>query len=269
MKRKNESGMITVEAVLSLVPFILVVLGIISFTNIYLVHNKIQYALYEAGSDLSAYTYLYQATGLRTADLGLKNDIDKNTEQLNSTISQIQDFMGKVEDSKKAISNVQSGGWSNGYENGKQAYETGKESLESGKNAASSIRDTLSDPKELLCGLVFKGIELGEDALKGAFAELLANGMIEIYLDQSFLDSRPQSADEWLKSFGVKDGLSGLDFSKSEFLMDDNYRMIDIVAEYDIEVYCFKLFLKDPTIHVVQRCSIPAWLDGDGVSYKK
>ena len=39
--------------------------------------------------------------------------------------------------------------------------------------------------------------------------------------------------------------------------------MIDIVVEYDIEVYILKLFLKDPTIHVVQRCVVPAWLNGD------
>ena len=42
--RKREEGMMTVEAVLSLVPFIIAVLGIISFINIFAVHNKIQYA---------------------------------------------------------------------------------------------------------------------------------------------------------------------------------------------------------------------------------
>ena len=45
--------------------------------------------------------------------------------------------------------------------------------------------------------------------------------------------------------------------------------MIDLVVEYDIEVYFFKLFRKDPTIHVVQRCEVPAWMDGDGVKYSK
>ena len=52
-KRKREAGMITVEGVLSLVPFIIVILGIISFINIFAVHNKIQYALYQIGSELS------------------------------------------------------------------------------------------------------------------------------------------------------------------------------------------------------------------------
>ena len=78
--RKKEAGMMTVEAVLSLVPFIMVILGIISFINIYEVHNKIQYAMYQLGSELSGYTYFYQALGLRTGDLALKNDIDTQTE---------------------------------------------------------------------------------------------------------------------------------------------------------------------------------------------
>ena len=47
MKREAERGMMTVEAVLSLVPFIMVILGIISFTDIYRVHNKIQHAMYQ------------------------------------------------------------------------------------------------------------------------------------------------------------------------------------------------------------------------------
>ena len=53
MKREAERGMMTVEAVLSLVPFIMVILGIISFTDIYRVHNKIQHAMYQVGSELS------------------------------------------------------------------------------------------------------------------------------------------------------------------------------------------------------------------------
>ena len=85
--------MMTVEAVLSLVPFIMVILGIISFTDIYRVHNKIQHAMYQVGSELSGYTYFYEAVGLRGADLGLKGDIDSQTAPVDSAISSITDFM--------------------------------------------------------------------------------------------------------------------------------------------------------------------------------
>ena len=93
--------------------------------------------------------------------------------------------------------------------------------------------------------------------------------MFQVYLDESFAKHRAMSADEYLINYGVKDGINGLNFKNSSFLSDDQYRMIDLVVEYDIEVYFFKLFRKDPTIHVVQRCEVPAWLDGDGVTYSK
>ena len=86
-KKTGEEGMLTVEAVLSLVPFILVILGIISFIDIFAVHNKIQYAMHQMGNEISAYTYFYQGLGIRSADLGLKEDIDKQTEPLGYNIA--------------------------------------------------------------------------------------------------------------------------------------------------------------------------------------
>ena len=46
-KKTGEEGLLTVEAILGLVPFILVILGIISFIDIFAVHNKIQYAMHQ------------------------------------------------------------------------------------------------------------------------------------------------------------------------------------------------------------------------------
>ena len=88
-----------------------------------------------------------------------------------------------------------------------------------------------------------------------------------VYLDSDFSRYQPMTADAYLRYYGVRNGMDGLDFGESQLFSDDKYRMIDIVVEYDIEVYILKLFLRDPTIHVVQRCSMPAWLDGDGVTY--
>ena len=78
-KKTGEEGLLTVEAILGLVPFILVILGIISFIDIFAVHNKIQYAMHQMGNEISAYTYFYEALGIRSADLGLKADADKQS----------------------------------------------------------------------------------------------------------------------------------------------------------------------------------------------
>ena len=97
-KKTGEEGLLTVEAILGLVPFILVILGIISFIDIFAVHNKIQYAMHQMGNEISAYTYFYEALGIRSADLGLKADADKQTEPLDKTLGPLNSYISLSED---------------------------------------------------------------------------------------------------------------------------------------------------------------------------
>lgn len=240
-KKEQESGMMTVEAVLSLVPFILVILGIISFTNIFMVHNKIQHAIYEAANELSAYTYLYQALGIRDGDGKLQSDIKTDTAELNS-------FLESIEKARESLAELNADDF---QKHGSDAVETGMGFLE--------------DPLSLVRALVYEGIDSVEKAAKNFLISYLAQGLTEKYLDSSFLENGGQSADAYLKAYGVKEGK--LDFSNSTLFIDDSLKTIDIVVEYDLEIYFFKLFLKEPTIHVVQRAVVPAWLDGDGGTY--
>lgn len=262
----REKGMITVEGVLSLVPFIIVILGIISFINIFAVHNKIQYALYQMGSELTCYTYFYQALGIRAGDLKLKADIDTNTEKLDGAIGDLEEFLsqiGSFEDSVgQAANNPASGAM-----NLDDILNQGQEVWNQGAQLAQTARTLMSDPKALLRGFIYLGTEKAENAAKSFLLEIISNGLMGVYLDSGFSGYQPMTADEYLRYYGVRDGMDGLDFGRSRLFSDDKYRMIDIVVEYDIEVYILKLFFKDPTIHVVQRCSMPAWLDGDGVTY--
>ncbi len=233
LKHSSEDGMMTVEAVLSMVPFIIAILGITSFINIFVVHNKIQYALYQMGNELSCYTYFYQALGVRSADLGLKDDIDTQTQPLDQALDDLGAFIRQI--------GILEGGADSG--------------------------DLAIDPNALIRSFIYLGIEKAEETAKTLLVEILSQGLMEIYLDERFASYHPMSADEYLKYFGVRDGIDGLDFSESRLFSDDDYQMIDLVVEYDLEIYILKLFFKDPSIHVVQRCSVPAWLDGDGVTY--
>ena len=263
--RKSEQGLLTVEAVLSLVPFIMVILGIISFINIYMIHNKIQYAMYQVGSELSGYTYFYEALGLRSGDLALKGDIDSQTAPVDTAIEDIGNFMEQLDSMTTSVSNLGSSGVSGVSD----IYNQGQSLVDSGQNVAGDIQGFVKDPKSLLRGIVYLGVEAGENKAKQLLLGWLSQGMLENYIDVSYLPSGAMNADAYLKKFGVKDGMAGLSYDNSQLFQDADYRMIDIVVEYDIEVYILKLFLKDPTIHVCQRVSIPAWLDGDGVKYTK
>lgn len=234
--------MITVEAVLALVPFILVVLGIISFANIFMVHNKVQHAIYETANELSAYTYLYEALGIRNGDNQLQEDIKKYK------VEELTQFLTDIEEARASIEQ-------NDYEGIKTGVQG---AVESGKGF-------FTDPKSIISALVYKEIDEDEKFIKKSVIAFLAQGLSSKYLDSTFLESGGQTAENYLKAYGVKSGK--IDFGNSTMFTDSNLKTIDIVAEYDLEIYFFKLFLKDPTIHIVQRAVVPAWLDGDGGTY--
>lgn len=256
--------MITVEAVLCLIPFMLMIMGIISLVNVFIVHNKIQYALYGAGSELSSYTYLYEVLGLHSADLKLNEDIDSNTEPVDTAITQITDFMEAL---SKLEEDVDAVGTADGdvlaetikgiYEDGNTVYNSTKDILETGRRFAK-------EPKSLIRGIVYLGIEKADDAAKNLLLRIMVSGLVEKYLAG---ENGGLSADEYLKGYDVKGGMEGLDFSGST-LFEDAGKMINIVVEYDVELYFFGLFMKDNSVHVVQRVEIPAWLNGDGTEYK-
>lgn len=258
-KKDREKGMITVEAVLSLVPFILVILGIISFTNIFVLHNRIQYALYEAGSELTAYTYFYEVSGLRKADKTFTADADEQTEVLDTTIEKVSAF---IEQLGTLQTSVQS---ENGLGEVKGELDN---TVDAGKEAASAAGDLLSDPQQIISGTAYLAMENVLKMLKTGALTLFMKARLSSYLEVDVAGGSVISADDYLKAAGVKDGISGLDFSKSKLFMDKEKKMIDVIVTYDVEISFFKLFFQKPAITIAQRCAIPAWLDGDGESYK-
>ncbi len=268
-KAKREKGLMTVEAVLSLVPFIMIILGIISFINIFAVHNKIQYAMYQAGSELTAYTYFYEALGIRNGDKVLGADIDKETVEIDTAIQKTTEFLGELDSLSTNAKKVVDSNSDNLKNDLDQIITDGKNTIDAGKDAINADIALVSDPEDLLRNLVYYGIEQGEQALKSWILNTISSELVPTYLESTFSTSDAMTANEYLNKAGVVNGVKGLDFSKSKIFQDKEYKMIDIVAEYDLEISFFELFLKKPRIHVVQRCAVPAWLDGDGVHYKK
>lgn len=161
-KNEREKGMMTVEGVLSLVPFIIVILGIISFINIFTVHNKIQYALYQMGSELTCYTYFYQALGIRAGDLKLKEDMDVNTEKLDGAIGDLEEFLSQIGSFEDSISQAADRPVSGGA-NLDDILNQGQEVWNQGAGLAQTARDLMSDPKALLRGFIYLGAEKAEN----------------------------------------------------------------------------------------------------------
>ena len=276
-KKTNNKGMVSVEVIISFTCFIVVVAGIIYFTNIFIVHNKVQFALNSAAHEVATYTYFYQALGARNAEKQLQNDLGDYAENIDDTVSQVADTVNEIstfyDNSNSLINDAQTVTLDSDYisqiendinilkQNGNDAYESGKES-------ATKIQGLFEDPNGTIVGIIYMITSGVTHDVKSYFASVAAKAMTKKYLNQGELD-----ADSFLKKCGVKDGYDGLDFSGSTMFCDaggeDNpdgdFRMIDFVVEYDIHIGFLGLILPDPTVHMVQRVSVSAWVGDNGM----
>lgn len=239
----QESGMMVIEALFSFTIFIMAVAAIIYLITIYTLHNRIQFAINSTAHELASYSYVYQVLGIRSADKTLESDGASYVKELDDTASQLVDTWNKIE----------------GLQGGDVQLETMQNAADSAEKSVSQVKELLSNPKDVLTGVIYMAADVAAVSAKSTFATWAAEGMTEKYLSVG-----EDSADAYLKSMGVKDGYEGLDFSGSTMFCDTNKKLIDIVVEYDVDLTFVQLIVPDATLHMVQRVTVTGWLDGDG-----
>ena len=271
-KRNNElhseDGMIVVEAVISFSIFVIVTLVIVYLINIFAVHNRVQFAINSAAHEIASYSYLYQALGVRGANQQVQADGDPYASKVDNTVTQVADSMNKIQglysdfgSTVSAVQNVElnSSSITNAYEQCKQLKTSAGATVESVKKSAADLKSLFSDGNGLMAGIIYLAASEVDYAVKNVIGAAAATG-----LTQKYLKGDGQNADEYLKGYGVTDGYDGLDFSGSTIFCDSDMRVIDIVVEYDIDLGFAKILIPEAKLHMIQRVSVPAWLDGDG-----
>lgn len=271
--RKDERGMMVVEALISFIAFILVCIGIVFMIKVFMLHNRVQYAINSAARELAAYSYVYDAFGLRDGELKVNADgkestgkVETITDNVIDTVVSVQDTMSQLKSVGNSTKNLANGNLSTGnIEDALHQTEGLVDSMgntvDAGKNTINSIKET--NPKELLKGIIYIGMETGADAARSWVAEVAVKGLAEKYLMTSKAD-----ADAYLRAYGV-DGYDALDFSVSSMFSDDDFRVIDIVVEYDIDLSFLNYILPNRKIHAVQRVSVAGWVGGDNQKVTK
>lgn len=252
--KKGESGMMVVEAVLSFTVFIMAVSAIVYLITIFTLHNKVQFAINSTAHELAAYTYLYQALGIRDADRAVKRDGEKYVSAIDDTADQIADTLNKIE----TLSGDLSGTTELSPEHIKQTIGDLKAAGESGKESAKKVKDLVSNPNDLIVGFIYMAFDIVDAKVKNIFANAAAATMAKKYLVQGDKD-----ADAYLTGMGVEGGYAGLDFSSSTVFCDEGYRLIDIVVEYDVDLSFVRLLIPEAKLHIVQRATVAGWLGGD------
>ena len=267
-ERSSESGMMVVEAVISFTIFIMVSLLIVYLTNIFILHNKIQFAINSAAHEIASYSYLYEALSLREGEQTIKEDgsayvqpIDDTTKEVLDTLNKMQETGDSIGGLKDSVNNIEFS--ESSINDILTQFDAVKQNADgtyqSAKAAASGLKELFSDPQHLLVGIIYLGASGGSYLLKSAVGTGAAWALTGKYLTQGSLD-----ADAYLKSHGIAEGYDGLDFGGSTLFCDDDMRLVDLVVEYDVDLTFVKLLIPDAKLHVVQRVTVPAWLDGDG-----
>jgi len=265
---RDERGMITVEAVISFTAFILVTLGITFLINVFMLHNKIQFAINQAAHEIASYSYLYDAFGLQRAGSVISSDGAQYTGAIDETTGQVVDTVNKMQELAQQISNT--GGTVESITHNpaeinqlisqlESIKNSAGSTYESGKASVNAVKDLLSDPSGLIAGVIYLAADYATDAVKRFVAQGAATALTEKYLAAGDTD-----VNAYLENYGIEGGYEGLDFSGSSMFCDEGDRLIDIVVEYDLDLSFLTYVLPETTYHVVQRVSVGAWAGGDG-----
>ena len=246
MKRQVERGSFTIEAILTLSLFIFAFVTITSLATVAKIESTTQYAIDQTAKEISKYCYIADSANL------LVNPPDGSEKKVDN----VDEAIGAMANFANVASTA---GTSGGKNTSEQLTERLKnmsgEDFESITTAAQDLYNSFGpvfdDPQGTITALLQVVADKAASAvISRVIAQPLCRSLVTKYITSN------GDADETLEKMGVVDGLDGLDFRMSSFLMDN--RTINVVVVYKIEVNGFRVF--DQTITVKQTASTAAWL---------
>jgi len=247
----DDNGYIVVETVGAFVPFLLLVISILSLVNIVTLQARMHYALTQAANTLSMYSYTLEV-------LGVANKLTTISNKANKALDSATKFKENV----------------NGVITGLESLSDIGSAVEHGEAGLKQINEALENPKEVLQNIMNYTLQ----ELRGKVFEELARPLVGRYLSNGDM-----TGDEYLQMAGVVKtsgagetvtGLKALEFYQfsnhgtGNSVMIDGKGNIKLVVEYEI-MYTFgglKLPF-EPTLRVKQTVITKAWLNGSGKGY--
>lgn len=262
---RNDRGSVTIEATISLVSFIFVIVTIFSFISICRAQVLIQIAINEAAKEISQYSYLYKITGLKTYEQKLdeagneaaqKTDaVIVSTDKVMDSMGDLYDFLGSMSGSNSTPGKIDSATYS-------EAKDKVNNLSGSAGDLNTDIENLMSDPKGLMMG--FSALA-GQDVVErlktdviGALAKAISKKNFELKNQEKITIV---DADQRLRGLGVVNGLSGLDFTHSIIFQNGTSDDIKITVVYQIKT--IQLLPIEDTATFCQTASTRGWLYGD------
>ena len=250
---KNDDGYIVVETIGTFIPFVLLMISILSLVNIVAVQARVHFALTQAANTISMYSYTLEVLGIANDLTTLSNKAERVADEANKMRTDINSALDGI----RSLSGI-SGALSSGGNVVNQVFSLGEE--------------IAGDPKSALQLLMNYGVS----ELRNKAFEELARPLVGRYLA-----NENKTGHEYLVSAGVvnrqtgKEGLEALEFHKfgnfgtgNSVLIDENGN-IKLIVQYEIQYTFGGLPLPmGPTLNITQTAVTKAWLNGSGKGYE-
>lgn len=246
----DKNGYIVVETVGAFLPFLLLIISILSLVNIVTLQSRVHYALTQAANTLSVYSYALEVTGIAEDLTELDNHASKVGKEADEIKKDINEVLAGIDSLSMGDVKV------HGEAAAKKVLGWGE-----------SIAD---DPQAAI--QIMMNYQLGEGS-KEIF-EYFIRPLVGRYLGNGDM-----TGDEYLKSVNVIDGLKGLDFydfdlfnssslGENDSILIDKNGNVKLVVRYEIEYRFGSLPLPfEPKLTVTQVVKTKAWLNGSGKGY--
>jgi len=243
--KKDDNGHVVVETVCAFIPFVLLIVSILSLVNIVTLQARVHNAITQAAKALSVYSYLLEVTGVANELTTLDNKANRVAQSAN----ELRDDFNSALDGIESLANLRN--------TAERVYGWGEEAA--------------GNPQQMVQQL----LSFGQNELRNQAFEVMVRPLVGRYLLNGDM-----TGDEYLRSVRVVNrhtgnaGLEALEFYRFSNLGLGNSVLIDrngnvkLTVEYEVEYTFGALPLPfSPTLRITQTAVTKAWLNGSGEGY--
>lgn len=251
MFRREQNGSATIEATISLVVFVFVIMAIYLLVNFCVTQARVSYAIDTAAKEMSQYSYFYHALGVQDVKEGLADKAGSAVSAYTSFNSLIN---GSVETAKEVGADPE--GYLTSLVKGDKTDDLNE--LYGKINEASNVMsEALDNPVEFMSSIAALA---GETAWDEATSHLIAAPVAKGMTQRHFGETR-QEANAYLERMGVVGGLDGMNFNESTIFTGTSEK-IEVVVYYKLSIKQI-IPLLDNEVLMCQKAITNGWLGGD------
>ncbi|NLM73291.1 MAG: hypothetical protein GX184_04585 [Clostridiaceae bacterium] len=251
---KKSSGSVSVEAAISLSVFMLFIFSLAYILKVFYTYNTVQQSLTEVSRNMANLSYFYHLTGAKDF-----------SDRLNEMAEEAET---RLEEQKNTIVNAYTS-FTGFFSSDNPSVDDLIEATVSVDDLIDSISNTDAEKEDgLMAGLISgakEELKLFITIIARKLNYEVTNKLVCLMAKHSLkgeLSERTKNKDDPALALGIRDGMKGLDFSKSSVFGDSE--SLEFVVNYTVEPFAFL-----PALPMSNRVKVIGWTGGRGSSVKE